>query len=112
MQKMFDAANQSYIQANEQLETYRQGLINIGKTEEEILNDEKYKYYEDRADQFKEQMDIVDSKLKDSYKQFMKAYEDALNKIADDFKTTVENAAKAFEESFSPLFNTFELLQA
>ena len=112
MQKMFDAANQSYIQANEQLEAYRQGLIDIGKTEEEILNDEKYKYYEDRVDQFKEQMDIVDSKLKDSYKQFMKAYEDALNKIADDFKTTVENAAKTFEESFSPFFNTFELLQA
>jgi len=57
-------------------------------------------------------MDIVDSKLKDSHKQFLKSWEDALNKIAEDYKQTIENAAKAFEESFSPFFNTFDLLQA
>ena len=110
LKAMWNQANESYIQADQNLKNYRQSLEELGKTEEEITGDETYRYYERLFDETQEQMDIATSKLEDSHKQFLKSWEDALSKITERYQTAVEEAARTFEESFSPIYNTFELL--
>jgi len=55
-------------------------------------------------------MDTATAKLEDSHKQFLKSWEDALSKAQEAYTTKVQEAARVFEDSFSPLFDTFDLL--
>ena len=112
IRQMWNQANESYTQADEKLKAYRQSLIDLGKTEDEILKDETYQYYQRLYDQLTEEMDTATAKLEDSHKQFLKSWEDALSKAQEAYTTKVQEAARVFEDSFSPLFDTFDLLQA
>ncbi len=69
-------------------------------------------FLQQSADKLKEQMDIANSQFEDAHKNYLSAWEDALNKMSEIYKNTLEEASKDFERSFSPLFNTLALLQA
>ena len=69
-------------------------------------------FLQQSADKLKEQMDIANSQFEDAHKNYLSAWEDALNKMSEIYKNTLEEASKEFEKSFSPLFNTLALLQA
>ena len=63
-------------------------------------------------DNYEDNLSLAEQKAEDAHKQFLKSWEDALSRISDIYNTAVKNAARTFEESFSPYFNTLELLQA
>jgi len=57
-------------------------------------------------------MDLANSQFEDAHKAYLSAWEDALSKMAEVYKSAIEEASKNFEKGFSPLFNTLALLQA
>ena len=69
-------------------------------------------YLQQSADKLKEQLDIANSQYEDAHKAFLSSWEDALSKMAENYKAAIEEASRNFEQGFSPLFNTLALLQA
>ena len=104
-QKVFDTQKATY-------QAYVDSLAGI--SEEQLTDDQKKHraYLQDMVDKAQENFDKVNQVAEEAHKDYLKSWEDALSKIAENYKSTVEDAAKAFEDSFSPLFSTFELLQA
>lgn len=82
-----------------------QARANAATGEEQI-------YLQQSADKLKEQLDIANSQYEDAHKAFLSSWEDALSKMAENYKAAVEEASRNFEQGFSPLFNTLALLQA
>ena len=111
MQRMAAGAKQTYDQIKDAFETYKNGLLEE-MSAEEAAQDGHYKYLEDRLQLAQDNMDLINSKVEDSHKQFLQSWENALSKIQDNYMTAVREAARVLEESFTPLFNTFELLQS
>lgn len=73
---------------------------------------EEQAFYQQRADELKEQLDIAKNQMESEYKELLQTWEDALSKAQESYKQAIEKASKDFEKSFSPLFNTLALLQA
>lgn len=79
-----------------------QARANAATGEEQI-------YLQQSADKLKEQLDIANSQYEDAHKAFLSSWEDALSKMAENYKAAVEEASRNFEQGFSPLFNTLAL---
>ena len=111
MAQMKAQAQETYDVVHKAFEDYRNELLQT-MSAEEAAQDAHYQYLQDRLDQVQDEMDIANAKFEDSNKQFLKAWEDALSKIQSDYTDAVQEATRTFEESFSPFFNTLDLLQA
>ena len=105
-------------------ELMSQSLGQVSKEYEEVVarrdkafadpkaTEETKAYYQQQVDLMKEQMDTVNEQMENAHKDYLQSWQDALSKISEAYKDTVEQAAKDFEKNMSPLFSTLELLQA
>ena len=76
---------------------------------EKSLSDKEY-WLQNIADEYKVNIDKINKETEEAEDAYMKSWEDALQGLATAFAQSMKDAADGFEESFSPIYKTFDAL--
>ena len=88
-----------------------QKMINLQKQAEQAGNTSQADFYQDQVDNLKKQINEANSAYEDAVQDLQDAWINALQEAKDNYSTMVQEAARTFEDSFSPLFHTLDLLE-
>ena len=119
--KQLDNAKNKIVATQRNLDTMNKALREAQEGYQKFLNmqaaddgrDAEYTAWLQRmVDRYKKNLDTVTEQQQNAYKEWASSVESAMSSIEDAYKESLEEIGKAFEESFSPFFTTFEQLQA
>ena len=106
-QHMFDSATNMYNNAVAEYNAARnEAIANPSEKATAAVDDARRKMQE-----FKKQMETAEDNLENAVKGWYGSWEEALKAAQELYKSAVEEAARTFEESFSPFYTTLELLE-
>ena len=112
---VYDSLLRQQQKANMDLEMAQAQLAVRDSLRQNMAEEEFEKWEKDLQadiDLYEDNLKLVNDKVEDAHKQMLKSWEDALSKVVEVYNTAVDEAMRAYNESFSPFFNTLELLQA
>ena len=112
---VYDSLLKQQQMANMDLEMAQAQLAVKETLRANMTDEEFYKWEKDLQrdiDLYEDNLKLVADKANEAHKTMTKNWQDALQKATEAYSLAIDEAMRKYNESFSPYFNTLELLQA
>lgn len=110
-EKEFQETKKLYDKSKADFERIKQELTDQGLSLEDMKKSYTYSDAVALMRNFEKDLQDANAKMESAEKDMLKSWEDALDKALDKYNTHMDEAARAFQESFNPMFTSIQAFQ-